>query len=69
MWPTGTNLDTVNELTARGVPLSEAVTRTWTAHRAKDFGFAKAVIHGDPVGIPGAYTKVVVQFMKESDLA
>jgi hypothetical protein len=50
MWPRGTNLDRVNELTALGVPLTEAVTRTWTAHRARDFGFARAVIHGEPPG-------------------
>jgi hypothetical protein len=69
MWPTGTNLNTVNELTAQGVPLAEAVTRTWTAYRARDFGFGMAVIHGGPIGAPGAYTKVVVRFVKESDLS
>jgi hypothetical protein len=67
MWPTGTNFDQVNELTAQGIPLAEAVTRTWTAHRARDFGFGKAVIRGEPLGIPGAYTRVVVQFVKEPD--
>ena len=67
MWPTGTNLNTVNELTAQGIPLAEAVTRTWTAHRARDFGFGKAMIHGEPIGVPGAYTRVVVQFVPESD--
>ena len=69
MWPTGTNLEKVNELTIQGIPLAEAVTRTWTAHRARDFGFGKAIIHGEPSGAPGAYTRVVVQFVKESDFS
>lgn len=69
MWPKGTNLNTVNELTAHGIALAEAVTRTWTAHRARDFGFGKAIIHGEPLGAPGAYTRVVVQFVKESDFS
>jgi hypothetical protein len=67
MWPRGTNLDQVNELTAQGLPLTEAVTSTWTAHRARDFGFDKAIIHEEPIGVPGAYTKVVVRFLKEED--
>jgi hypothetical protein len=67
MWPSGTNLDKVNELTAQGIPLSEAVTRAWTAHRARDFGFGKAIIHEEPIGVPGAYTKVVVRFVKEEE--
>ncbi len=69
MCPKGTNLDKVNELTAEGIPLPEAVTRTWTAHRARDFGFGKAVVPEDPIGVPGAYTKVVVRFVKESDFS
>ena len=67
MWPTGINLETVNELTAQGLPLPEAVTRTWTANCARDFGFGTAIIHEEPMGIPGAYTKVVVRFVKESN--
>lgn len=54
MWPGGSNLKMVNELTAQGLSLTEAVTRTWTAHRARDFGFGKAMIHGEPIGVPGA---------------
>ena len=53
MWPVGTNLDKVNELTAQSLPLPEAVTRTWTAHRARDFGFGKAIVHEEPIGVPG----------------
>jgi hypothetical protein len=69
MWPKGTNLNTVNELTAQGIHLAEAVTRTWTAHRARDFGFEKAIIHGEPIGVPGAFRRVVVRFVKESDFS
>jgi hypothetical protein len=67
MWAAGTNLEKVNELTAQSIPLAEAVTRTWTAHRARDFGFNQAVIQGEPIGIPAAYTRVVVRFVKEPD--
>jgi hypothetical protein len=65
MWPKGTNLDKVNELTAQGITLQEAVTRTWTANRARAFGFSKAIICEEPVGTPGAYTKVLVKFVPE----
>jgi hypothetical protein len=67
MWPWGTNLDKVKELTAQGVPLTEAMTSTWTAHRARDFGFGKAIIHEEPIGVSGVYTKVVVRFVTEED--
>jgi hypothetical protein len=63
-WVSGTNLNTVNELTAQGIPLEEAVARTWTANRARDFGFGKATIVGEPVGMPGAYTNITVRFTR-----
>ena len=65
MWPKGTNLNKVNELTVQGVPLEEAVTRTWTANRTRAFGFGKAIIWEEPIGTPGAYTKVLVRFVRE----
>jgi hypothetical protein len=63
-WVSGTNLEKVNELTAQGVPLEEAITRTWTANRAREFGFDNATIVGEPVGVPGAYTNITVKFTR-----
>ena len=37
-WVRGTNLDRVNQLTAQGIALEEAVTHAWTANRAREFG-------------------------------
>jgi hypothetical protein len=65
MWPTGTNRIKVNELTAQGMPLHEAVSRTWTANRAREFGFGKAIVVDEPVGTPGDYTKVLVKFVRD----
>jgi hypothetical protein len=58
------NLDKVNELTAKGAALAEAITETWTMTRAKRWGFAKAIILGDPEGTPGAYEKIDVLIEK-----
>jgi hypothetical protein len=65
MWPTGANLNRVNELTAQGIPLEVAVTRTWSANRARAFGFNKAFVIGEPVGTPGAYTRLLVKFVRD----
>jgi hypothetical protein len=61
-WPSGTNLKTVNELTARGVPIEEAVTRTWTANRAREWGFVRVRLIRPPQGTPGQYTNIEVLF-------
>jgi hypothetical protein len=58
----GTNLRKVNELTAKGVPLEEAIKQTWTANRARDAGFGNAKLVATPKGTPGAYTDVEVVF-------
>ena len=62
-WVRGTNLDKVNQLTAQGVPLEEAVTHAWTANRARDFGFGKAsIIKAE--GSPGVYTNIELKFTR-----
>lgn len=67
-WVSGTNLDTVNRLTAPvevgpTLPLKEAVARTWTANRAREAGFGRAT-NITAKGVPGAYTDVQVKFTK-----
>jgi hypothetical protein len=59
-----TNLDRVNELTGRGVPLAEAVAKTWTATRAARWGFQRVRVVEEPTGVAGAFTKVDVLFEK-----
>jgi hypothetical protein len=62
-WTYGTNLARVNELTATGVPLQEAVGQTWTASRAAMWGFTNPTIQAAE-GSAGAYTRVQVLFGK-----
>jgi hypothetical protein len=62
-WVSGTNLETVNQLTAQDVVLEEAVTRAWTANRARDFGFGRATIV-KAEGEPGAFTNIEVKFTR-----
>jgi hypothetical protein len=45
-WAYGTNLAKVNQLTAAGMLLGEAVTQTWTASRAATWGFGNATVRG-----------------------
>lgn len=60
-WPSGTNKDTVNDLIGRGVPLEEAVTRTWTARRAAGAGLKTAtVVRAIPDGL--GFSSVEVLF-------
>lgn len=62
-WVSGTNLETVNRLTAQGLSLDAAVARAWTANRARDFGFGRAtILKAD--GETGAYTNIEVNFTK-----
>ena len=62
-WVAGTNLEELNNLTAGGMPLEDAVSLTWTGKRARDFGFTKAVVFSSE-GTPGAYTNVAVKFTR-----
>jgi hypothetical protein len=39
--------------------------RTWSANRARAFGFNKAFVIGEPVGTPGAYTRLLVKFVRD----
>jgi len=54
------NIDKVNELTAAGVPLDEAVLDAWTVKQARHFGFQNVRVIGLPEGMPGAFAKVEV---------
>jgi hypothetical protein len=58
------NIDRVNELTALGVPLEEAILQTWTVTRAMKLGFDKVSLLGLPTGVPGAYVKIDVLLEK-----
>jgi hypothetical protein len=58
------NIDKVNELTASGMPLDEAIHHTWTVTRAKKLGFDKVFLLGLPTGVPGAYLKMDVLIEK-----
>lgn len=54
------NIDKVNELTASGMSLTDAVHQTWTVSRAKKAGFTRVTVLACS-GIPGAYAKVNVR--------
>lgn len=45
-----TNIDKVNEMTALGVPIEEAIRHTWTVTRAFKLEFTKARVLGNPRG-------------------
>ena len=62
IWKYGDNLDEVNRLVESGVPLAEAVQRTWTARRAASFGFTQATVREAKKGPNGRFTSVVVAF-------
>ncbi len=55
-----TNIDKVNELTAAGTDLDEAILHTWTVTRAKKRGFSKAQVMKTPEGSAGIYTRIDV---------
>lgn len=63
VWRAGTNLDKVNELTAKGIPLEEAVQQSWTVTRARRLGFNKVTV-ALQVGQPGQYVKIDVSIEK-----
>jgi hypothetical protein len=54
------NIDKVNELTAAGMSLEEAITHAWTVTRARKLGFTRISVLGTPTGSAGAYTKIDV---------
>jgi hypothetical protein len=54
------NIDKVNELTAAGMALADAVQYAWTVTRAKKLGFTNICVIGQPVGSPGAFTEIDV---------
>ena len=59
------NLGIINKLTSQGVPLKDAVMKTWTAAQAIRYGYTESKIQTDYVkGDSGNYTKVEVIFTK-----
>ncbi|QRK07182.1 hypothetical protein JQX13_45250 [Archangium violaceum] len=62
-WRYGDNLAEVNKLVGENVPLEIAVTKTWTARRAAEYGFTRAIVV-EVKGAPGAYSFIQVLFTK-----
>jgi len=62
-WRYGDNLLEVNKLVSQGTPLEIAVTKTWTARRAAEYGFTRAVVT-ELKGAPGSYSFIQVLFTK-----
>lgn len=60
-WLYGDNLELVNKLTAEGIPLREAILKTWTARQAARYGFHDARLQARS-GAPGKYTAITVLF-------
>ncbi len=70
VWRKGTsgdpsvNIDKVNELTALGMSLQEAIAHAWTVTRARKLGYTKVSVLGTPEGSSGAFTKIDVLIEK-----
>ena len=62
-WTYGSNLSKVNELTSKGVSLEEAISKTYTVHMSKKYGFSKITIE-KVIGSPGKYKKIQVLISK-----
>jgi RHS repeat-associated protein len=60
-WSYGTNLAKVNELTASGMSLQNAISITWTGNQAAKYGFTSARIT-EAIGSPGNYKKISTIF-------
>lgn len=60
------NLDRVNERTAAGVSLRDAVRETWTYTRAARWGFTRITL-ASVEGTPGNYAKIDVLLEKEEE--
>jgi len=67
VWRKGTspsiNIDKVNELTAQGMLLEDAVLQAWTVTRARKLGFDKVRVI-DHEGSQRAYRKIDVMIEK-----
>ena len=48
MWVKGTNIEKVNELTAAGLPIAEAIRHAWTVTRAAKQGFIDVRLWKEP---------------------
>src|SRR5437899_3321538 len=59
VWRRGVNFDRVNERTAAGVALQDAIEQTWTYSRASRWGFGK-VLSVKCEGTAGRYTMIDV---------
>jgi hypothetical protein len=59
-----TNIDKVNELTAQGMALNDAIRHAWTVTRAFKWGFTRVWVFGTPVGRPGNYSEIDVLIEK-----
>jgi hypothetical protein len=55
-----TNVDKVNELTAGGMTVEDAIQHAWTVTRARRWGYSKLSIRGTPVGVPGDFMAIDV---------
>jgi hypothetical protein len=58
------NIDKVNELTGKGVQVSEAIRGAWTVTRAAKKGFYNVRLLHQPEGTAGNYTKIDVWIEK-----
>jgi len=65
-WQFGTNLEKFNELTGKDMKPEAAARETWTGEQCKLYGFDREVKVDElvPKDSPGAYTKVIVYFLK-----
>jgi len=62
-WIAGDNLDVVNRLThGNQRTIEEAALQTWSAERAREFGFPRVTLL-DSAGVPGRYQSVDVLFL------
>ena len=62
-WSYGDNLARFNQLVAQGMTPAKAAAQTWTGTQAARFGFTTVRIVTTE-GAPGAYTKVIVEFLR-----
>lgn len=77
-WPSGNNLATVNRLNnlatvnrlvAGGMPVEQAITKTWEANRAVAYGFNRWFdLHAEPGELPGTYKSITVNFIPQEGL-
>ncbi|MHC4407003.1 MAG: hypothetical protein ACYTG0_45905, partial [Planctomycetota bacterium] len=63
IWRRGDHWAKVNKLTAAGMSIDEAVTRTWAANRAREWGYVNATVLLR-MGRAGSYEVIEVIFLK-----